>query len=123
MPQIRTGANLASLDLTPPLYSILSNPFAQTQRDKRYRAAFKATTTVRRNLCNPPSALFGGLSSIFKNLFALLPRFASRRAPSLCKFQTPVNNSQSETLIASLQVQKVTGLQSDLPLFPPCRHR
>jgi hypothetical protein len=46
---------------------------------------------------------------------------AGRRA--YASFRRQSNNSQSQTLIASLQLQKVTGLQSDLPLFPPCRQR
>jgi len=56
----------------------------------------------------PPPRLpsLEGCHLFFKKTFCLLPRFASRRAPSLCEFQTPINNSQSETLIASLQLQK-----------------
>jgi hypothetical protein len=95
------------LDLTSPLYSILSNLFCAGPRGTALSRCFQSHNSHPTELVQPPSALSGGLSSIFSNV-CLLPRFPP--APSLCEFQTPVNNSQSQTLIASLQLQKVTGL-------------
>ena len=124
MPQIRTGANLASLDLTSPLYSILKQPFCADSEGTNVIALLSKPQQPSDRTCATPPVCPLWRAVISKPFFfACCLGSHPRQAPSLCEFQTPVNNSQSETLIASLQLQKVTGLQSDLPLFPPCRHR
>lgn len=104
--------------LLDPKQPLLRRP----QRDSVIALLSKPQQPSDGNLCNPVCPSLEGCHLFSKPLLCCLGSHP-RPAPSLCKFQTPVNNSQSQTLIASLQLQKVTGLQSDLPLFPPCRHR
>jgi hypothetical protein len=95
------------LDLTSPLYSILSNLFLRrTQRDSVIALLSKPQQSSDGTCATPVCTLWRAV--IYFSNVCLLPRFPP--APSLCEFQTPVNNSQSQTLIASLQLQKVTGL-------------
>jgi hypothetical protein len=85
--QIRTRAKSRILDLTSPLLLDPKQPLLRRPRATALSRCLQKPQLPSDGTCATP--LSKGCH-LFSTLFCLLPSFASRRAPSLCEFQTSV---------------------------------
>jgi hypothetical protein len=84
--QIRTRAKSRILDLTSPLLLDPKQPLLRRPRATALSHCLQSHNYRPTELVRPPSLK----AVIYFQTFCLLPSFASRRAPSLCEFQTSV---------------------------------